>query len=110
MDIWDVKKDLTGRLIFKYTGDTEELVIQFEDIFREINKLSDFYRYTLTNEKSDITKFLLNGDHPMIKAIYDEMKERFDVPVDMIPQESGKKDSLPLSLFLPLGLALKGVQ
>jgi type IV pilus assembly protein PilM len=110
MDIWDVKKDMTGRLIFKYTGDTEELVIQFEDIFREINKLSDFYRYTLNNEKSDITKFLLNGDHPMLKAIYDEMKERFDVPVDMIPLESGKKDSLPLSLFLPLGLALKGVQ
>ncbi|MEH6905572.1 type IV pilus biogenesis protein PilM [Neobacillus drentensis] len=110
VDIWNIKSDMTGRLIFKYIGDTEELVIQFEDIFREINKLSDFYRYTLTNEKNDITKFLLNGDHPMLKAIYDEMKERFDVPVDMISLEPGKSTSLPPSLLLPLGLALKGVQ
>jgi type IV pilus assembly protein PilM len=113
VDNWNVKSDMTGQLIFKYTGEAEELVIQFEDIFREINKLSDFYRYSLNNEKSDITKFLLNGDHPMLKAIYDEMKERFDVPVETISLESdvkGKKESVPPSQLLPLGLALKGVQ
>ncbi|PFP27702.1 pilus assembly protein PilM [Bacillus sp. AFS073361] len=113
VDIWDVKKDLTGKLVFKYTGEAEELVIQFEDIFREISKLSDFYRYTLNNEKSDITKFLLNGDHPMLQAIYDEMIERLDVPVDKISLESdskGKKEKLPPSQLLSLGLALKGVQ
>ena len=113
VDIWDVKKDLTGKLVFKYTGEAEELVIQFEDIFREISKLSDFYRYTLNNEKSDITKFLLNGDHPMLQAIYDEMIERLDVPVDKISLESdskGKKENLPPSQLLSLGLALKEVQ
>ena len=71
-------------MVCKYIGDASELVIQFEDIFREINKLIDFYRYSLNNEKHDITKFLLNGDHPMLGAIYDEMKERFDVPVEVI--------------------------
>jgi type IV pilus assembly protein PilM len=112
VDLWDIKVDMNGQLAFKYTGDTEELVIQFEDIFREINKLSDFYRYSLNNEKSDITKFLLNGDHPLLKAIYDEMKERFDVPVDMISLESDVKgkESVPPSQLLSLGLALKGVQ
>ncbi|MEY2192656.1 type IV pilus biogenesis protein PilM [Neobacillus sp. BF23-41] len=113
VDLWDVKVEIDGQLAFKYTGDTEELVIQFEDIFREINKLSDFYRYSLSNDRSDITKFLLNGDHPMLQAIFDEMKERFDVPVDMISLESnskGKIERVPPSLLLPLGLALKGVQ
>ncbi|WP_144547825.1 type IV pilus biogenesis protein PilM [Bacillus sp. X1(2014)] len=113
VDIWEVKSDMAGKLVFKYIGESEELVIQFEDIFREINKLSDFYRYTLNNEKSDITKFLLNGDHPMLQAIYDEMIERLDVPVEMISLESdskGKKENLPPSQLLSLGLALKGVQ
>ena len=113
INIWDVKTDLSGHLVFKYNGEADELVIQFEDIFREINKLSDFYRYTLNNEKNDITKFLLNGDHPMLQAIYDEMNERFDVPVEMISLESdgkGKKESVPPSQLLPLGLALKEVQ
>lgn len=111
IDHWDVKQDNFSK--FKYTGETDDLVIQFEDILNEISKLSDFYRYTLTNEKKDITKFLLNGDHPMIAAIYDEMRERFEAPVEMLCLESeavSKQGSVPSTLLLSLGLALKEVQ
>ncbi|WP_160721987.1 type IV pilus biogenesis protein PilM [Bacillus sp. USDA818B3_A] len=113
VDSWDIKKDLLGGLVYKYKGDMDELVIQFEDILREINKLIDFYRYSLNSEQHDITKFLLNGDHPMLQAIYDEMKERFEIPVDVISLETETKGNItqtPISLFLSLGLALKGVQ
>ena len=48
---WEIKQDLAGLMVFKYTGDTEELVMQFEDILNEINKLVDFYRYTLIERK-----------------------------------------------------------
>ena len=111
IDKWDLKRDTRGITDCKFTGDAEELVIQFEDIFKEINKLFDFYRYTLNNEKHDITKFLLSGDHPMLEAIIDEMRERFDVPVELISLESeGKAGSVPANLFLSLSLALKEVQ
>ncbi|WP_066063793.1 type IV pilus biogenesis protein PilM [Neobacillus soli] len=113
IDQWEIKQDLSGRLAYKYIGDENELVIQFEDIFKEINKLLDFYRYNLNNEKKDVTKFLLNGDHPMLQAITDEMLERFDVPVELIALETdikGKQGSVPANLLLPLGLALKEVQ
>ena len=89
------------------------MIIQFEDIFKEINKLIDFYRYSLNNEKHDVTKFLLNGDHPMLQAIYDEMQERFEAPVEFISLESDlneKAGSVPKNFFLPLGLALKEVK
>ena len=39
IDQWDIKHDNDGSMEFKYTGETEELVIQFEDILKEINKL-----------------------------------------------------------------------
>jgi type IV pilus assembly protein PilM len=113
IDKWDIKQDMTGTMVFKYTGDTDELVHQFEDILNEINKLVDFYRYTLSNEKRDITKFLLNGDHPMLTAIFDEMNERFEIPVERIEQEgieNGKTGSVPANLLLSLGLALKEVK
>jgi type IV pilus assembly protein PilM len=109
---WEIKQDSAG-MLFKYTGDTEELAMQFEDILNEINKLVDFYRYTLSNEKKDVSKFLLNGDHPMLTAIFDEMNERFDIPVERIEQEideNGKTGSVPANLLLSLGLALKEVQ
>jgi len=109
---WEHNQGLSGLVEFTYTGSSEELVLHFEDIFREINKLVDYYRFSLSNEKLDVTKFLVNGDHPMLKAIYDEMIERLEVPVEMLAltsEEKGKA-SVPCSLLLPLGLALKEVQ
>ncbi|MDR4948750.1 type IV pilus biogenesis protein PilM [Neobacillus cucumis] len=114
IDDWEITKDTLGLMVCKFNGEPEELVIQFEDIFKEINKLLDFYRYSQNhNEKQDITKFLLNGDHPMLMAIYDEMKERYEIPVDLIRIEhdaKSKQMSIPANLILPLGLALKEVQ
>jgi type IV pilus assembly protein PilM len=110
---WEIKEDMVGLMVCKYTGDANELVIQFEDIFKEINKLMDFYRYTLNNEKHDVTKFLVNGDHPMLTAIYEEMKERFEVPVNSISLETDLKEktgSMPAQFLLSLGLALKEVK
>ncbi len=73
---WEYNQGISGLVEFTYKGASEELVILFEDIFKEINKLVDYYRFSLSNEKQDVTKFLVNGDHPMLKAIYDEMLER----------------------------------
>ncbi|MEH7176383.1 type IV pilus biogenesis protein PilM [Neobacillus vireti] len=109
---WEYNQGLSGLVEFTFTGASEELVIHFEDIFREINKLVDYYRFSLSNEKLDVTKFLVNGDHPMLKAIYDEMIDRLDVPVEMlmVTSEEKGKTNVPSSLLLPLGLALKEVQ
>ncbi|MBU8916626.1 pilus assembly protein PilM [Bacillus sp. FJAT-29953] len=112
-DKWDISRDVLGLMVCKYTGEPEDLVLQFEDIFKEINKLLDFYRYSLNSEKHDVTKFLLNGDHPMLIAIFEEMKERFEIPVELINIEkevNSKPYSVPANLILPLGLALKEVQ
>ncbi|MCM3725294.1 pilus assembly protein PilM [Neobacillus cucumis] len=114
MDQWEISRNTLGLMVCKFKGAPEELVIQFEDIFKEMNKLLDFYRYSHNNnDKPDISKFLLNGDHPMLMAIYDEMKERYDIPVDFVEIDSEAKNkypSIPTNLLLPLGLALKEVQ
>ncbi|NHC39500.1 pilus assembly protein PilM [Bacillus sp. MM2020_1] len=113
LEQWDIKRDSLGLMECKYIGDTDELVNQFEDIFKEIIKLIDYYRYTLSNGKRDVTKFLLNGDHPMLQAIVDEMKERFEVPVELLSldeKSTGKTGSVPANLILSLGLALKEVK
>jgi type IV pilus assembly protein PilM len=110
---WEIKQDLSDMLVYKYIGNADELVIQFEDIFKEINKLLDFYRYSLNNEKKDVTKFLLNGDHPMLQAIAEEMNDRFEIPNELLALDAdsnGKTGSVPANLLLSLGLALKEVK
>jgi type IV pilus assembly protein PilM len=112
MDDWETNQGISGLVEFTYTGSSEELVIQFEDIFKEINKLVDYYRFSLSNDKQDVTKFLVNGDHPMLKAILDEMSERFEVTVQMLSLSSDEKakSPIPSNLLISLGLALKEVQ
>ncbi|WP_026572299.1 type IV pilus biogenesis protein PilM [Bacillus sp. UNC438CL73TsuS30] len=113
LEQWEIKRNVLGKMDYKFIGESEELAIQIEDIFREINMLHDFYRYSLSNDKHDVTKFLLNGDHPMLTAIYDEMVERFEMPIDRISLENdskGKTESVPENILLTLGLALKEVK
>ncbi|WML59573.1 pilus assembly protein PilM [Neobacillus sp. PS2-9] len=109
LDHWEIRHDNMGTMDFKYTGEADELVIQFEDILKELSKLLDFYRYALNKEKHDISKFLLVGDHPMIQAVTEEMRERFETPVIRLAHDPEIKGSVPANLLLSLGLALKEV-
>ncbi|MEH7439890.1 pilus assembly protein PilM [Neobacillus drentensis] len=109
LEHWEIQCDMQRPIDFKYTGEADRLVIQFEDILNEISKLIDFYRYTLNKEKNGITKFLFIGDHPMLGAVIDEMKERFETPVERLMLDSKTKGSVPSNLLLSLGLALKEV-
>ncbi|CAM3747511.1 hypothetical protein [Mesobacillus zeae] len=99
----------SGEQELAYNGEMDELVFQFEDIYKEMNKLMDFYHYSFTEGKSEITEILLNGDHPMLERIHDEMVERFDIPVDTLTMKSTQPgaDPLPKSLYIALGLGLK---
>lgn len=111
LEKWELKRN-GHEMEYNYNGEANEMALQFEDIFKEINKFMDFYRYSLSNRKNEISKFLVNGDHPMLKAVFEEMKDRFDVPVSMLTLDATAKGIagiVPMKLFLSLGLALKEV-
>jgi len=113
MEKWEIKYDVQESMEYKYIGDSNELVYQLEDIFKEISMLLDFYKYSLGSKKKEITKFLIDGDHPKLNAIYLEMQERFDVPVEVMSvlmKKIDKTGSVPTNHLLTLGLALKEVQ
>ncbi|MCQ6278265.1 type IV pilus biogenesis protein PilM [Bacillus sp. EB600] len=108
---WEMKQS-NGSVEYKYLGEAN-LAMEFEDVFHEINKLLDFYRYSLYNGKKEVTNFLISGDHPLLQLIDKEMKDRYDLPVsrlDFGETANGKAEMLPYKFYLPLGLALKEVK
>lgn len=112
LEQWEIKVNRSGIHRFHFKGEPSELYVQFEDFYKETNRLMDFYRYSLYQGNKQITKILLNGDHPKLKIILQEMNERFDVPIQMIDSSSwavGKLSLFPQSHFLALGLGLKEV-
>jgi type IV pilus assembly protein PilM len=110
--IWDIKRTADDQYELKFIGDPEELTNIFEEYFKEISKLMDFYRYSIHLGSKSISKILLNGDHPLIEIILSELESRFEVPVqtitsrELIPRKTGK---IPMAYYLALGLSLKEV-
>ncbi len=106
---WEAKVNREGQYELSYIGNQGDLDYQFEDIYKEINRLMDFYRYSLHQGKKQVPKILLNGDHPMIKKVLSDFKDRFDIPIETISLEGIQDDHhLPYTHYLALGLALKG--
>ncbi|MGD6841158.1 type IV pilus biogenesis protein PilM [Bacillus infantis] len=102
---WEGQMDKEGKSQFTYSGEIEDLQFSFEDIYKEISKLMDFYRYSVTKGKEEVTRILLSGDHPMLNSIHEEMERRFSVPL----MEMGEFGQIPRTHSLALGLALKEV-
>lgn len=113
-DHWDLRMNESGIYEWHFVGDAvKEIDFQYSDAFTEIDRLADFYRYSLTHGKSEITKMLVHGDHPLLSFILDELKSRFDIPIVTIDKQklSAKfNNPLPRNYHLVMGLALKEVQ
>lgn len=109
---WERKLTKEGRYELNYIGQAENLSSQFADTYKEISRLIDFYRYTITHGKKNITKILVTGDHPYIDQIEKEMGERFEqkvMSIDPGKAAPNKGDFPPRTFNLALGLALKEV-
>ncbi|KAB2338719.1 pilus assembly protein PilM [Cytobacillus depressus] len=106
-DQWSIQSSRKGIQEFRFSGSQNELLFQLEDIFKEIGKFLDFYRYSINQGKQQISKILLNGDHPYLDLIEKEIVARFEIPQQII--HLATEDNLPRSHYLTLGLALKEV-
>lgn len=108
---WDKKLNRTGNYDLVYMGETDDLSFQLEDSYKEINRLMDFYRYSLHQGKKQVSKILLCGDHPLLEQIKTDLDGRFDVPLEEISfsEQTNLDPEFSYKFYLALGLALKGV-
>lgn len=109
---WDIGIARTGFQELSFIGDKEELQSQFSEAFKEVNKLIDFYQFSLHKGKNEITKIVLVGDHPMLDEIKDQLHTRFDIEIELLDVnnlEVDKNKLVPRSHYLAFGLALKEV-
>lgn len=109
---WEINIGRTGFQQFAYKGELEDLAHQFEEVAKEINMMIDFYQFSLNQGKSELSKIILTGDHPLLETIQTVLQKRFEVSVnilDLSQLQMEKNRTLPASHYLALGLALKEV-
>ncbi|KUP05874.1 hypothetical protein Q73_10280 [Bacillus coahuilensis m2-6] len=94
------------------TEQEESVLFSLEDTFKEVEKVMNFYRYTLNKDEASVNKVFVIGDHPHLSEIFDHLNDRFDVRVESMPIiESYNKDDALLDpkFVVAIGLGLKEV-
>ncbi len=67
---WDITYSRTENDQLKFIGSERDWNFQFEDIYKEMTRLMDFYRYSLHQGQQQVSKVLVNGDHPLLPMIH----------------------------------------
>ncbi|QVY60541.1 type IV pilus biogenesis protein PilM [Cytobacillus gottheilii] len=108
---WDTVRSENGGRKLHYSGSANDVGSSLMDSYKEIDRVQDYYQFSLTQGKKKITKIVVDGDHPYLDDIFKEMKNRYSVPVLTLKNDvidSGQYAELP-SFYLNIGLALKEV-
>lgn len=100
-------------LQWQFTGDETRLSGEVDDQINEIDRLMNFYRFSIHQGERSITNIILLGDYPDLQDVKQRLQYRYDLPITILTGTSlagTSPDSNQLNQsFIPaLGLALKG--
>ncbi|WP_099352110.1 type IV pilus biogenesis protein PilM [Fredinandcohnia onubensis] len=104
---WDIqpnRTNSTSKLVWSNTQYEVDVIV--DELLKEIEHVLNFYHFTVTHGKEQVTNIFISGDHPYLQVLVSMLEDRYELPVTTI----GELEKLPASYFLPLGLALKEVQ
>lgn len=80
---WQSNND-SDEITFSYDGDLEEYHAQLIDQIAEIDRILNFYRFSLYKGEKAVDEIITLGDSPEMNYIASEMKANFDTPVRYI--------------------------
>lgn len=99
VDLWEVTPD--GEWTWK--EDVESLEEAIAETLDVLERLLEFYRYSVTNGEAGVTDIYLMGDFPNLEQVREQLSKRFVQPIHML-----QVPEIGCSKFFPLyGLATK---
>ena len=99
VDLWEIGPE--GEWVWK--DDQESFEETITDMLDVLERLLEFYRYSVMNGQGGVTDIVLAGDFPYLDKVKEQLSQRFFLPIHLLqPSEEIS------SKFLPLyGLATK---
>ena len=109
---WSDSRNRDSSISFQYSGDRQEVFHSLKDMYHEIEKVMNYFQYSLNQGKQQVQNIILDGDHPWLADIFEQMTDRFAVPVikmEDIFAKNKETESVPCQFHLNIGLGLKEV-
>lgn len=100
------------QLDFSYDGDFEDYRVILSDQLLELDRIMNFFRYSLNKGQKGVDEIIVMGDNPYLSEIHSILSQSFDLPIQLINDQF-------IQLFYPgfkakhaalIGLALKEVK
>lgn len=106
--------DTLDRMFADFTPQKANYDGSFNDLAGELERLINFYRYTLNNREADFRHLLVTGDIPMLDELMQYLNVRMNMNVSQLNwnglQISDSMNDWNLSNYaVPLGLCLRGI-
>ena len=107
---WRYIKQSEGVSQYVYEGNIEEYHIPLTDQAHEVERILNFYRFSLHKGEKSVDEIIMMGENPEMTFIVDEVRSTLDVPIMVIddayvgnhyPKYGAKHTAL-------IGLSLKG--
>lgn len=111
-DSWVYKGDEEHGYRYIYEGDYEVYERLLIDQSYEIERILNFYRFSLHKGEKSVDEIVMMGDHPEIEAIVNQVRSVIDMPIRVIDDEyvSAHYPRYKAKHAALIGLSLKGVR
>lgn len=108
---WDVKMGRSGMDEWTYIGDENDLIGKIQDIILEIERIINFYHFSLHKGNERVTQIRMGGDHPYLDILMEQAKKSIDIPILKIvdiPFQTKSNEDIPDRFYDCVGLSLHG--
>lgn len=109
-DDWEVTHH--DNLVEWFCKNDEKVQGELQDSLIEVERVIDFYKYTMNKGEKEVTKIFLTGDHPKMLLIQKMLQDALGIHVETensLDILSKVNMDVPSRFILPLSLCLKEV-
>ncbi|WP_210468779.1 type IV pilus biogenesis protein PilM [Sporosarcina sp. 6E9] len=106
---WTYAPDLMDVNLFTYDGEIEEYKMSLSEQVLEVERILNFYRFSLNKGEKSVDQIVLVGDNPEMPYIQELLEATIDMPVNIIDDAFVKRhyNELNRKHVALIGLSLK---
>ncbi len=109
----EVPEDPLEQLLLGIQASQDRDADHIAELVHELERLMNFYRYTLNNRDHEFNRIIVTGDIPNMKKVLDGLRGRMPQPIVEMPfgsytDRTDRFGASHLSMAVPFGLGLRG--
>lgn len=113
MNDYKIATEFTEAPKLEFVGDESLALGQINDTVTEVERLLNFYKFSIQHGKAGVSKIILAGDHSFLHEVKNKLQNDLQITVESLADKQiydSNGNELTTQYMLTLGLALKEVR